>query len=115
MVEFRRSSKHGRFFLLEINPRFWGSLPLAVACGFNFPYLLCLLALGLPLKTPSACPRKKLTFVPLKVRSVLKDTQLGWRRKLIGLAECILETLNPKVVKGILSLSDPLPMLAFVS
>jgi predicted ATP-grasp superfamily ATP-dependent carboligase len=30
--------------LLEINPRFWGSLPLAIAAGVDFPVLLYRLA-----------------------------------------------------------------------
>ncbi len=32
--------------LLEVNPRFWGSLSLAVRCGVNFPALLARHALG---------------------------------------------------------------------
>jgi predicted ATP-grasp superfamily ATP-dependent carboligase len=31
---------------MEINPRFWGSLPLAIAAGVNFPYLLYRLSRG---------------------------------------------------------------------
>lgn len=38
--------------LIEINPRFWGSLALAVRCGVNFPALLARWALGLPV-TPA--------------------------------------------------------------
>lgn len=34
--------------LLEVNPRFWGSLSLAVRCGVNFPAILARQALGLP-------------------------------------------------------------------
>jgi len=40
MVEFKRDSRDGEFKLMEINGRFWGSLPLAVASGVDFPYLL---------------------------------------------------------------------------
>lgn len=32
---------------LEANPRFWGSVPLAIVNGVNFPALLCRAALGL--------------------------------------------------------------------
>lgn len=32
---------------LEANPRFWGSVPLAIANGVNFPVLLCRAALGM--------------------------------------------------------------------
>jgi predicted ATP-grasp superfamily ATP-dependent carboligase len=41
MVEFRTDSRTGKPILMEINPRFWGSLPLALACGIDFPRLLC--------------------------------------------------------------------------
>lgn len=38
MVEFRVDPATGRWILVEINGRFWGSLPLAVAAGADFPY-----------------------------------------------------------------------------
>ncbi|MBL7179816.1 MAG: ATP-grasp domain-containing protein [Desulfobacterales bacterium] len=40
MVEFKLDPRDGLPKLMEINPRFWGSLSLAVAAGVNFPYLL---------------------------------------------------------------------------
>jgi predicted ATP-grasp superfamily ATP-dependent carboligase len=40
MVEFRVDPTTGAWVLLEINDRFWGSLPLAVAAGADFPYYL---------------------------------------------------------------------------
>jgi protein-tyrosine-phosphatase/predicted ATP-grasp superfamily ATP-dependent carboligase len=40
MVEFKCDPDTGDFVLLEINGRFWGSLPLAVAAGADFPYYL---------------------------------------------------------------------------
>lgn len=39
MFEFRLDRRSGRHVLLEVNPRFWGSLPLAVAAGADFPSL----------------------------------------------------------------------------
>ncbi|HEX8238817.1 MAG TPA: ATP-grasp domain-containing protein [Allosphingosinicella sp.] len=39
MFEFRLDRGSGRHVLLEVNPRFWGSLPLAVAAGADFPAL----------------------------------------------------------------------------
>lgn len=41
MVEFRIDSRTDTPILMEINPRFWGSLPLAIASGVDFPSLLC--------------------------------------------------------------------------
>ncbi|MBL4829979.1 MAG: ATP-grasp domain-containing protein [Aliivibrio sp.] len=39
MFEYRRNEKSRRWILVEVNARFWGSLPLAVASGINFPKL----------------------------------------------------------------------------
>lgn len=40
MVEFKWDPKSGRYCLMEINGRLWGSLPLAVAAGADFPAML---------------------------------------------------------------------------
>ena len=40
MVEFKREPATGEYRLMEINGRFWGSLPLAIAAGADFPRLL---------------------------------------------------------------------------
>jgi len=40
MFEFRCNKQTGHFILLEVNARFWGSLPLAVYAGMDFPALL---------------------------------------------------------------------------
>jgi predicted ATP-grasp superfamily ATP-dependent carboligase len=45
MVEFKVDPRDGRPRLLEVNPRFWGSLHHAILCGVDFPGLLCRLAL----------------------------------------------------------------------
>ena len=39
-VEFRVDPRDGRPILIEVNPRFWGSLQLAVEAGVDFPFLL---------------------------------------------------------------------------
>lgn len=46
MVEFKIDARTGQAKLLEVNPRFWGSLALAVDAGVNFPLLSTLMALG---------------------------------------------------------------------
>jgi predicted ATP-grasp superfamily ATP-dependent carboligase len=45
MVEFKRTNNNN-LRLIEINPKFWGSLELSYAAGINFPYINYLLALG---------------------------------------------------------------------
>jgi predicted ATP-grasp superfamily ATP-dependent carboligase len=48
MVEFKVDQRDGRAKLIEINGRFWGSLPLAVLAGVDFPWLYYCLATGRP-------------------------------------------------------------------
>ncbi|HXZ44172.1 MAG TPA: ATP-grasp domain-containing protein, partial [archaeon] len=45
MVEFKMHPGDGRPKLLEVNPRFWGSLHHAIVCGVDFPFLLYSLAM----------------------------------------------------------------------
>lgn len=45
MVEFR-VAQDGTGYLMEINPRFWGSLQLAIDSGVDFPWLLFLVSTG---------------------------------------------------------------------
>jgi len=40
MVEFKMNPATGAWVLIEINGRFWGSLPLSVAAGLDFPRFL---------------------------------------------------------------------------
>jgi len=49
MFEFKeviRQENDFEYRFLEANPRFWGSVPLAIANGVNFPVILCRAALG---------------------------------------------------------------------
>ena len=54
MVEFRRSDRNGRFYVIEVNPRFVGSLDLAIAAGVDFPWMYTCLAAGLSVEPPDA-------------------------------------------------------------
>lgn len=54
MVEFRVDADSGRHWLMEINGRFWGSLPLATFAGADFPKAL--VELLLEDRTPTAPP-----------------------------------------------------------
>ncbi|HHJ34570.1 MAG TPA: hypothetical protein ENJ87_02280 [Gammaproteobacteria bacterium] len=40
MIEYRYDADTRRYWLMEVNGRFWGSLPLAIASKANFPYML---------------------------------------------------------------------------
>jgi len=44
MFEFKLDSRDGSYRLLEVNPKFWGTLDLSIRAGVNFPLLACSLA-----------------------------------------------------------------------
>ncbi len=46
MIEYKHDTRTGRNYLMEVNPRFWGSLQLAIDSGVDFPWYLVQLALG---------------------------------------------------------------------
>ncbi|MEE4359558.1 MAG: ATP-grasp domain-containing protein [Desulfococcaceae bacterium] len=56
-IDFLIEEKSGDVKILEMNPRFWGSLYGSVSAGVNFPYLACLAALG----ESFPCPRYEKT------------------------------------------------------
>ncbi|HEY3521250.1 MAG TPA: ATP-grasp domain-containing protein [Rhodanobacteraceae bacterium] len=100
MVEFK-VAPDGDFRLLEINPRLWGSLPLAVAAGVDFPSGLLRLARGRPLGKQPRYRRglymrhlaRDLVWYaqswkerrnPLRIRSLQAADWCGFLRILIG-------------------------------
>ena len=40
MVEYRYDKKSQKYYLMEVNGRWWGSLPLSIYCGINFPTMM---------------------------------------------------------------------------
>ena len=52
MVEFKVDPRDNVPKLMEINPRFWGSLPLAIKAGVDFPWLLYCMAVGSTVEEP---------------------------------------------------------------
>ena len=43
-VEFKIDSRDGKPKLMEVNPKFWGTLDLSIQAGIDFPYLACKMA-----------------------------------------------------------------------
>jgi predicted ATP-grasp superfamily ATP-dependent carboligase len=102
MVEFKVTPE-GRFYLIEINPRFWGSLALAIHCGVNFPYLLYQLAMGQDFKPVHTYPEgeKLRWFFPGDLLHFIYNPQ---RLKIAA------EFLDFRIKDGIFCLQDPLPL-----
>ncbi len=109
MVEFKGSPEKG-FYLMEINPRFWGSLALAPNSGCNIPLALYRAASGETAKTythfsPKYNVGHKMRFLlqdMLSFPAYLKRTD----KKLIFTLSFLAQLLNPKVSDGVLSFSD---------
>jgi len=120
MVEFKVGAEGPK--LMEINGRVWGSLPLAVRSGMDFPAQLAELYLYGP---PDQLPTKSRYQVGVRTRnleldmvwiaSVLRGKRrypfLGMPSRREGLA-ALIGLLNPVYKFDILSLEDPKPGFA---
>ncbi|HMQ34078.1 MAG TPA: ATP-grasp domain-containing protein [Chloroflexaceae bacterium] len=123
MVEFKLGAAGPR--LMEINGRIWGSLPLAVHSGMDFPARLAELYLnGAPAATgPSTAYRPGVRSRNLELDVLWVGTVLRGRRRYAFLemprrkqaALALLGLLNPANRFDILSLEDPRPGLAEVT
>ena len=74
MVEFRVDPNSDEWTLLEINGRFWGSLPLAEAAGVDFPLHLFEMIVAKRRKF------KQTYRVGLRSRALANDIRWLWRR-----------------------------------
>jgi predicted ATP-grasp superfamily ATP-dependent carboligase len=102
MVEFRRSDIDDRYYLMEVNPRFAGSLDLAVAAGVDLPRLYVQLAAGLPVDPPPTAR------VGLRYRWLLSKNVTEAFENPLGYAQSVLSTLRPDT-RSDLALTDPKP------
>ena len=113
MVEFKRDRRTGNYKILEINPRFWGSLPLALQCGVNFPLYQVQLALGQAVDPKAEYP------VGLRMRFLITD-MLAFGKQWIqepsmGLAwRYFRELCDLSIKDGIFSLDDPRPFFTYL-
>ena len=107
MVEFKMDPRDGIPKLMEINPRFWGSLSLAVAAGVNFPYLLFKMSRGENFKPVEHYQIGK------KCRWLLPGDILHFifNPKRMSLLPDFIYFWDKKTSYDILSLKDPLPIL----
>jgi peptidoglycan/LPS O-acetylase OafA/YrhL/predicted ATP-grasp superfamily ATP-dependent carboligase len=105
MVEYRYDPATGRAALMEVNGRFWGSLPLAIQSGASFPWL-CYQALGLD-ETVAAKAYEggvRCRYMTAETRRLLHVRT--WRE----LAGYLLEFLRPRSGYFVFDWRDPLPL-----
>jgi ATP-grasp in the biosynthetic pathway with Ter operon len=119
MVEFKRDARDGVFSLMEINGRFWNSLPLAIASGVDFPYLLYRLA------TEGQAPECLQYRLGVRCRWLLGDLghllevwrgrPAGWPDRFPSRLRTLRDVLTPfgrDLHYDDLWISDPLPFFA---
>lgn len=105
MVEFRRCAITGRFYLLEINPRFWGSVALSEAAGVNFPALYYHCARGEKVEAPTYREGVRLRLMPTYLLSGLISLRQGPRGVWEALSN-LRYLFDPRVREGLITLDD---------
>jgi predicted ATP-grasp superfamily ATP-dependent carboligase len=95
MVEFRYDVRDHRYKLLEINPKFWGSVDLALSAGVDFPYCLCRMARGETLEYSENYDRK------LRYHWPFSGEIQHLRRRPSSFGAVLGDLLNPRVKSNI--------------
>jgi predicted ATP-grasp superfamily ATP-dependent carboligase len=108
MVEYRYDPASGRAALMEVNGRFWGSLPLACHAGASFPWLSYqLLGLGKAVRQPDY-------VVGMRCRFMIPETKRLWRLlrggKIAALGDYLLDFLRPRTRYFVHDWDDPAPL-----
>jgi len=105
MVEFKLNKQSMKPVLLEVNPRFWGSLNQAICSGVDFPYLLYRMAIDgdvEPVLNYKLGIKTRVLF--LDFLSVLRNVRTSPWKHFVG------DVFRP-CADDIINLSDPLPIL----
>jgi len=89
-VQFKRDSRDGRLYFLELNPRVavWVALP--TACGIDFPYYIYQMSLGRSFPRPDGFKVGRLWWNPsrdvVSMRTYLRDGTWTYRRWFTSIA-----------------------------
>jgi predicted ATP-grasp superfamily ATP-dependent carboligase len=97
MVEFRYDERDGEFKLIEVNPKFWGSLDLALEAGADFPGDLCRMAIGEELFFTNSYKRNLRYHWPFSVFGELYHL----RNRPASFFSIVFDSLNPRVKSNI--------------
>lgn len=108
MVEFKQAAD-GSFRLMEVNPRFWGSFPLTLVAGVDFPLIMYKTIIGEKaepvLETP---PGRKMRFLVQDLLSVRGYLSLCDDKSAFA-KEFLRDLTDPGIKDGLFSWDDPKP------
>lgn len=110
MVEYKQDPRDGLPKLMEINPRFWGSIALPIFSGVNFPVLLGKLTVGEAVPTVAKYPlgKKARWLWPGDILHFISSLRQGrWPKDFFTF-------WDSDMCYDILSLTDPLPAIALL-
>lgn len=114
MVEFKLDERDNRPKLMEINPRFWGSMPLAIASGVDFPYLLYKLAINGDIESVTSYK------IGVRTRFLFSDLLACYeifkirRDKERAIWDILQPFFDKNVNEGLLTLDDPIPAIRYL-
>ena len=120
MVEYRYEADSARYWLMEVNGRYWGSLPLAWHCNAHFAweaYRRTVLAQTDAAPAPRDHLRARYMVPETKrlARVLLAPTRIGdpffRRRPVVDLLGYILAFFDPRTRYYVFALSDPRPWM----
>jgi predicted ATP-grasp superfamily ATP-dependent carboligase len=103
MVEFKRARRDDAYYLMEVNPKFWGSLDLAIASGANFPVELYRLLMAEPAASPAGAYEEAKVFRWLTMDLAHAVATRRLRR--------YLRAFGDSRIADDLDLADPRPMI----
>lgn len=109
MMEYRWDPETDRFWFVEMNARFWGSLHLALYAGVDFPRLLLEAWRGVPQPAIPAYKTATCVHLPLEVQHVWskwKSAQIPLREKIASLMKLCWLAFSPTVRKDLLFPGD---------
>jgi predicted ATP-grasp superfamily ATP-dependent carboligase len=121
MVEYRHDPASDRSWLMEINGRFWGSLPLAYHCGAHFGWeaLACaMLGEDAAVQGRGRVDAKRLRraryLIPdaKALMMVLRDGKAPALKRIVAAARFIADFFDPRVRWFVWSWRDPAPFFA---
>lgn len=94
MFEFKGDPDSGRWILIEINGRFWGSLPLSLAAGIDFPYGLWQLLVD------GRCDLPDVYRTGVYARNLKRDLKWMWLNLRADRSDPVLATVPLRRVLG---------------
>tara|TARA_B100001250_G_scaffold413746_1_gene448921 strand:+ start:599 stop:2284 length:1686 start_codon:yes stop_codon:yes gene_type:complete len=109
MIEFKRQNDSNRLFFMEINPKLWGSLDLAISSGVNIPQMIANVQLN-----PNIEQSTKAYKVGLKYSWTFNGEILHLLGRPSSFFSIFFDFLNPQVKKNII-ITDIKPTLLSIA